>query len=76
MSRATTAQKYRKQTMRMIVKHLRASYLGFRLTPAQIKSGARRLYEMHLKLPTPSRFFWENNAINTPSEDERCSTQS
>ena len=43
------ARKIRHATLRTITKNLGYSYLGFRLTPAQLKAGARTLYDRYIK---------------------------
>jgi hypothetical protein len=43
------ARKIRQATLKTITKNLGYSHLGFRLTPAQLRAGARTLYDMHRK---------------------------
>lgn len=41
------ARKIRQATLKAIATNLGYSHLGFRLTPAQLRAGARTLYDMH-----------------------------
>lgn len=66
------ARKIRHATLKTITKNLGYSYLGFRLTPAQLRAGARTLYDgfTHKNVPDGHLFHWEANALNTPREVE------
>lgn len=65
---AKAARTIRQKTLAAITKNLGYSYLGFKLTNAQLRAGARTLYDRSRAIIYPSRFHWENNALNTPEE--------
>lgn len=64
-------REYRQKNVRSLTQQLSRSYLGFRLTPGQLKASARTFFEIriseHLNQPLKAtRFHWESNALNTP----------
>lgn len=60
------ARTIRQATLRTIAKNLGNSYLGLHLTGPQLRAAARTAYDRARAKIYPSRFFGENNAINTP----------